>query len=218
MIGLLQAGSLSVFRVDRPDLSTLDIVTPQRFTASFDPTIPIFIETDGACIVRQGDRAIEAFGPNASNTNNEMELEAIAEALDFIPNATCYVVVESDSESCLKVVLGAGEVWMANNYINLKGDRVKNKGFVDRICLRLRSLHAEFRKVKGHNNDQSNDRAGALAVMGRDDAISWPKCPFDVITAEGRIRFRLRSTRPMWTISFSNLCPRLRRGHWRTQR
>jgi ribonuclease HI len=79
-----------------------------QFTARFDPTIPIFIETDGACsgnpgpggwgcIVCQGLHAIEAFGLNPSPSNNEMELQAIAEALDLIPDTAYYVVIESDS-------------------------------------------------------------------------------------------------------------------------
>jgi ribonuclease HI len=75
----------------------LEIVNPTQFTARFHPTIPIFIETDGACsgnpgpggwgcIVRQGHHAIAAYGANASTTNSEMEPQAIAEALDFVQN------------------------------------------------------------------------------------------------------------------------------------
>jgi hypothetical protein len=38
--------SLTVrFRVDRPDHNVLELVNPIQFTARFDPTIPIFIET-----------------------------------------------------------------------------------------------------------------------------------------------------------------------------
>jgi hypothetical protein len=90
---------------------------------------------------------------------------------------------------------------MANNCINLKGECVKNKGFIDRIFERLRTLHARFRKVKGHNGDQWNNRADALAVMDRNDAISWPKCSFEIVIESGRIPFRLRPTRPFWTIT-----------------
>jgi hypothetical protein len=94
---------------------------------------------------------------------------------------------------------GAGERWKANNFIRLNGDRVKNKDLVDSITLKLRTLHAKFRKVKGHNNDQWNDGADALAVMGRDEAIAWPKFSFDIITETGRIPFRVRAMRPEWT-------------------
>jgi ribonuclease HI len=150
----------------RPDLSTLEIVNPIQFTARFDPSIPIYIETDGACsgnpgpggcgcIICQGAHAIDAHGPNPATSNNEMELQAIAEALEFIPkNVACYVTIESDSEGCLNVMLGAGERWRADNYVNLKGNRVKNKEFIDKITLRLHPLHAQLKKIKGHNNDQ----------------------------------------------------------------
>jgi ribonuclease HI len=129
-----------------------------------------------------------------------MELHAIAEALDFIPKTACYVIIESDSEGCLHMMLGAWEVWMANNYINLKGERTKNKNLVDRIVKRLRELNPQFRKVKGHSNDQWNDRADALAVMGRNEAMFWPKRSFEIRTDEGRTPFHSRATRPSWTL------------------
>jgi ribonuclease HI len=143
---------------------------------------------------------IESYGANASTSNNEMELQAINEALLFIPNVRSYVVIESDSQGCLNTMLGAGERWMADNYIRLNGERVK-KGLVDNITLRLRTVNAEFRKIKAHNGDQWNERADALAVMGRDEAIAWPRCSFDVITAAGRIPFRSRAMRPLWTLA-----------------
>jgi hypothetical protein len=110
------------FTVDRPDLTTVSVIYPEQFTREFDPTIPVFIETDGACsgnpgpggwgaIIHQNGKAIEAFGPNPRTSNNEMELQAIAEALDFLPkDVACYVVIESDSEGCLHTMMVAGEV------------------------------------------------------------------------------------------------------------
>jgi hypothetical protein len=85
--------------------------------------------------------------------------------------------------------------------LNLKGETVKNKKLVDRICLKLRTVHAQFRKVEGHSGEQWNDRADALAVMGRNDVASWPKCSFEIVKADGRVAFRTRATRPSWTVS-----------------
>jgi hypothetical protein len=97
------------YQVNRRDLSTLDIVPPETFLAAFDPTIPVWIETDGACpgnpgpggwgyIMHQGDIAVEAHGPDPNTTNNEMELQAIAEALDLLAkDFKGYVIIESDS-------------------------------------------------------------------------------------------------------------------------
>jgi hypothetical protein len=93
------------YRVDRPDLDSLERTTPERFRAEFNPTIPVFIETDGACsgnpgcggwgrVVSQNGKKLEAFGSNADTTNNEMEFTAIGKALDFLPMVRAYVVIE----------------------------------------------------------------------------------------------------------------------------
>jgi hypothetical protein len=37
------------FTVDRPDLTKIQIIYPEQFTREFNPSVPIFIETDGAC-------------------------------------------------------------------------------------------------------------------------------------------------------------------------
>jgi ribonuclease HI len=189
--------------------------------------IPIYIETDGACsgnpgpggwgcIVRQGGHAIEADGPNPDTTNNEMELQAIAEALDFLPrDVPCYVIIESDSEGCVNVEIGAGMRWKMDNYVNLKGNKVKNKEFIDRTTKRLQPLHTTFKKIKGHDGDQWNDMADDLAAMGRNEAASWPKCSFDVFLPNGvKIPFRTRSVRPFWTIGelFSRSQPERRQN------
>jgi ribonuclease HI len=89
-----------------------------------------------------------------------MEFTAILKELEFLPMVRAYVVIESDSEGCLGAMLG-----------NVKGLRVKNQGLVHQITLRLRTLHAQFRKVKGYHDDQWNDRTDALPDMGRDAAL-----------------------------------------------
>jgi hypothetical protein len=82
----------------------------------------------------------------------------------------------------------------------LRGNKVKNAGFVDNIIRRLETLTAEYIKVAGHSGDQWNDRADALAVMGRDEAASWPQCSFDVIMPnKASIPFRTRSIPPKST-------------------
>jgi hypothetical protein len=63
-------------------------------------------------------------------------MAAIAKALEFLPNARTYIIIESDSESCLKTVMGAGEQWIAENYMHLNGSRVKNPALVNEITLR----------------------------------------------------------------------------------
>jgi hypothetical protein len=110
------------YQVNRRDLSTLEVVPHDEFLRRFDPTIPVWIETDGACsgnpgpegwgyIMHQGDVVVEAFGPDPDTSNNEMELQAILEALGALPSSfQGYVVLESDSEGCLKTMMGSGRV------------------------------------------------------------------------------------------------------------
>jgi hypothetical protein len=66
---------------------------------------------------------------------------------------------------------------------------------------KLRTLNSEFRKVKGHNGDQWNDRADALANTGRDGALAWPKCSFEVVMPTGTVPFRKRAMRSDWTLA-----------------
>jgi hypothetical protein len=68
-------------------------------------------------------------------------------------------------------------------------------------------LNVEFRKVKGHNNDQWNDAADALAVRGRDGVMNWPKCSFGIIVQTGRITFPERA---IWeNTTFADVCTQL---------
>jgi ribonuclease HI len=198
------------FRYDRPDLNSLSRVTYEQFRERMDLTKPMVIETDGACsgnpgpggwgfLVTQGDMKIEAFGAEGLTSNNEMEWKAIDEALGFFKNVRGHAVIESDSEGCLAVMMGRGEQWEADNYIHLNGEAVKNRELVQNIVAKLKSVNVQFRKVLAHHNDQWNVAADALAAQGRDDAINWPKCSFDVVIPDRTIAFGERSMRDYWT-------------------
>jgi ribonuclease HI len=203
-------GLTARFRYDRPDLDRLDRVTYDQFRERMDLTKPMFIETDGACsgnpgpggwgfIIAQGNMKIEAFGAEGATSNNEMEPRAIDEALGFFRNVRGYAVIESDSQGCLDTMMGRGEQWQADNYIRLNGEAAKNQRLVASITTKLKAFNVQFRKVKGHNNDQWNDAVDALADRGRDDAINWPKCSFDIIIPARSIAFRERAVRDYWT-------------------
>jgi ribonuclease HI len=126
-----------MFKFDSPNLTTLRRTPPDQFKHAFNPTNPVFIETDGACsgnpgsggwgfIIAQEDRTIEAYGAEAVTTNNTMELKAIDEGLTFLPSLRAYVVIESDSQGCLDMMMGEGAEWKADDYLRLNGERVKN--------------------------------------------------------------------------------------------
>jgi ribonuclease HI len=156
------------------------------FTADWNPQLPVWIETDGACagnpgpggwgaIISQGEVKVELHGPDANTTNNEMELQALAEALDLLPkDFQGYVVIETDSENAVKIMSGLGRRWQIDNFVHVKGDKIKNRAFVERITNRLKTLQAQFLHFDAHKGDQWNERADELARMGRDEAKSWP--------------------------------------------
>jgi ribonuclease HI len=197
------------YQFPRRDLSALMPTEPGLFLSDFNPSLPVWIETDGACsgnpgpggwgaIISQGEVKVELHGPDANTTNNEMELQALAEALDFLPeDFQGYVVIETDSENCVKTMSGLGRRWQIDNYVNLKGNRTKNKAFIDRIVNRLQTLHAEYLHIDAHKGDPWNERADELARIGRDEVSSWPQCSFDVVLANAvKIPFRTRSVPP----------------------
>jgi ribonuclease HI len=166
----------------------------------------MFIETDGASsghpgpggwgfIIAQCNMKIEAYGADGHTSNNEMEPKAIDEALGFFRNTRGYEVLESDSQGCLDVMLGRGERWEAGNYIRLDGSAVKNRELVSSITTKIKAFNVQFRKVEGHSGDQWNNAVDALAVRGRNDAATWLKCSFDVVTPERSIAFRERAIR-----------------------
>jgi ribonuclease HI len=200
------------FRYDRPDLTKLDRLSYDQFRQRIDLTKPLFIETDGACsgnpgsggwgfIIGQGNMKIEAYGAEGSTSNNEMELRAIDEALGFLGNARGYAVIESDSQGCLDMMTGKGQQSEAANYTKLDGSQTKNKHLVSNVTTKLRSINAQFRKVKGHNGDQWNDAVDALADKGRDEAINGPKCSFDIMIPARAIAHRVRAVREFWTLA-----------------
>jgi ribonuclease HI len=130
-----------------------------------------------------------------------MELQALAEALDFLPqDFQGYVVIETDSENAVKTMTGLGRRWQIDNFVNLRGNKVKNRAFVERITNRLKPLHAQFLHIDAHKGDQWNERADELARMGRDEANSWPHCSFDVILENKiTIPFKTRQIPPKTT-------------------
>jgi ribonuclease HI len=99
-----------------------------------------------------------------------MELKAIMKELDqpFSTNHA-YVIIESNSQGCLDMMLGRGDQWEANNWRNPSGNQVQNQQFVERMTSALRLLSVEFRKVARHKGEERNEVVDILAVKGRND-------------------------------------------------
>jgi ribonuclease HI len=170
------------FAYERPDLTSMRVVSEKIFKEDFNPMLPVFIETDGACagnqekhcpggwgaLIAQGSRVLKRWGAKADTSNNEMEYWAMLEALQFVPKDTL-VIMETDSQGCIDGITKYRLRWEKRHWRKDDGSPVENADLIQCVCQRVDQLHVGFWKVKGHNHDQWNDAADALAVQGRNE-------------------------------------------------
>ena len=135
----------------------------------------IVIYTDGACsgnpgkggwgaILIYGDVKKEISGSNISTTNNQMELTAPIEALKLLKRP-CNVKVYSDSAYLINALTqGWLKNWKKNGWKTADKKDVKNKNLWMEID-KLMQIHSiEWIKVKGHSDNEYNNRCDELAV------------------------------------------------------
>ena len=135
----------------------------------------ITIYTDGACsgnpgpggwgaILMMGDVRKEISGGSENTTNNIMELSAVIEALKLLKRP-CKVNVFSDSAYVVnafnqKWIYG----WMKKNWRTAGGDPVKNKELWQELYSLTKIHDVTFNKVKGHADNEFNNRCDEMAV------------------------------------------------------
>jgi ribonuclease HI len=133
------------------------------------------IYTDGACsgnpgnggwgaILIYGGHEKEISGFEENTTNNKMELTAAIKALDSLKEP-CSVDLYSDSAYLINGFLKDWvEKWKSNGWINSSKEEVKNK----ELWETLDGLNVKHRinwiKVKGHADDEYNNRCDKLAT------------------------------------------------------
>lgn len=129
----------------------------------------IVLYTDGACsgnpgaggwgaILMYGERRLEISGGCELTTNNKMELTAVIEGLKRLKEP-CSVDVYSDSAYVVNAFL---QDWISG--WNKRGwDKVKNPELW-RELIALTNIHkVRFHKVKGHSDNEFNNRCDELA-------------------------------------------------------
>ena len=139
----------------------------------------ITLYTDGACsgnpgpggwgsILILGENRKEISGGSKDTTNNIMELTAVIEGLKMLKRP-CKVQVYSDSAY---VVNGFNQTWiygwMKKNWKNASGEPVKNKELWQELYNLTKIHEVTFNKVKGHADNELNNRGDELARMERD--------------------------------------------------
>lgn len=140
-----------------------------------DQLTKVIIYTDGACsgnpgpggwgtILMAGGVSKEMSGGEALTTNNRMELMAVIEGLSALKRP-CDVEIYSDSAY---VVNAFNQNWISNwqrnGWRNSAKAEVANVDLWKRL-LELTSVHkVKFNKVKGHADNEYNNRCDRLAV------------------------------------------------------
>lgn len=134
----------------------------------------VTIYTDGACsgnpgpggwgaiLMCQGNRK-EISGGCKDTTNNIMELTAVIEALKMLKYA-CEVDLYSDSAYVVNAFKQKWiENWKKNNWKTASKEPVKNKELWRELD-NLTQIHkVTFHKVKGHSDNEFNNRCDELA-------------------------------------------------------
>ena len=135
----------------------------------------VTIYTDGACsgnpgpggwaaILMAGGVKKELSGGERDTTNNRMELMAVIEGLSALKRP-CKVDVYSDSAYVVNAFSQNWiEKWIKNGWKNSAKAEVANSDLWKRL-IELTSLHdVTFNKVKGHADNEFNNRCDELAV------------------------------------------------------
>ena len=137
----------------------------------------ITIYTDGACSGNPGiggwgaillyqERRKEIYGGDKYTTNNKMELTAVIEALSVLKKENCDIEIYTDSQYVKKGITEWLFGWKKNNWKNSKKQEVLNRDLWEKLDILTSKHKIEWFWVKGHNNDELNERADELARLG----------------------------------------------------
>ncbi|MDY3691562.1 MAG: ribonuclease HI [Dysosmobacter sp.] len=136
----------------------------------------VTIYTDGACsgnpgpggwgaILLYGPHKRELSGGEAETTNNRMELTAVIQALSLLKEP-CIVELWSDSKYVIDgLSKGWAKGWKARGWVKSDKKPALNPDLWDRL-LALTDIHTlRYHWVKGHAENEYNNRCDELAVM-----------------------------------------------------
>ncbi len=135
----------------------------------------VTIYTDGACsgnpgpggwgaILSASGVSREISGGEAHTTNNRMELMAVIKSLELLTRP-CDVDLYSDSAYVVNAFNQHWiEGWQKRGWVNSAKDPVANKDLWEQL-INLTEVHkVKFIKVKGHADNEFNNRCDELAV------------------------------------------------------
>lgn len=139
----------------------------------------VVLYTDGACsgnpgpggygaVLIYGGVEKEIFGGEKSTTNNKMEMMAVIKGLEALKEP-CEVDVYSDSAYIVNAIeQGWIESWKKNGWRKADKKPVKNVDLWERLLELMDKHEVKFNKVKGHADDEYNNRCDRIAVRERE--------------------------------------------------
>ena len=135
----------------------------------------VTIYTDGACSGNPGpggwgailiyeEIKKEISGFSKETTNNIMEMTAVIEALKLL-KYPCELTIYSDSAYVVNAFeKGWIESWKEKGWKNSSKETVKNKELWEEMLRLLEPNEYSFQKVKGHSDNELNNRCDFLAT------------------------------------------------------
>ena len=141
----------------------------------------VYMYTDGACsgnpgpggwgaILRYGGREKELSGGEAQTTNNRMELTGVIAALEAL-REPCRVELYSDSKYVVDALdKGWAEKWRAKGWKKPDKKPALNPDLWERLLALAEAHELHCHWVKGHAENEFNNRCDALAVAARERA------------------------------------------------
>ncbi|MBS4030149.1 MAG: ribonuclease HI [Clostridiales bacterium] len=134
----------------------------------------VIIYTDGACsgnpgpggygaVLRYGSHEKEISGGERQTTNQRMEMQAAIAALEQL-SEPCHVLLHSDSAYLVNAFIQNwfGK-WQSNGWLNSKKQPVENRDLWEKLLVLAGKHQIEWVKVKGHADDELNNRCDQLA-------------------------------------------------------
>lgn len=142
----------------------------------------IELYTDGACsgnpgpggygailIYKGTEKEISDY--EISTTNNKMELMAVIKGLELLKEP-CNVKIYSDSAYVVNSIEnGWVKSWKKNNWIKSDKQKAKNIELWEELLKLLEIHNVKFIKVKGHSDNEYNNRCDKLATTARDKVV-----------------------------------------------
>ena len=135
----------------------------------------VILYTDGACsgnpgqggwgcLLQYNGAKKELSGFEENTTNNRMELMAVIKGLEALKEP-CEVDIYSDSAYTVNAFLeGWIYSWQLNNWRTANKKEVKNVDLWEKLLLLLEVHSVHWFKVKGHADNEFNNRCDFLAT------------------------------------------------------